>query len=75
MPQAVAVTRQTDGHQYIANESRLIRRIRRRWPEPRSQQLEVVVKRRSPATASGTSAHWWTDAVGYQVYLRSFARF
>ncbi|WP_420446238.1 alpha-amylase family glycosyl hydrolase [Candidatus Poriferisodalis sp.] len=31
------------------------------------------MKRRSPATASGTSAHWWTDAVGYQVYLRSFA--
>ena len=31
------------------------------------------MKRRNPTTASGTLQHWWTDAVGYQVYLRSFA--
>ncbi|WP_419551841.1 alpha-amylase family glycosyl hydrolase [Candidatus Poriferisodalis sp.] len=31
------------------------------------------MKRRSPTTAPGTLQRWWADAVGYQVYLRSFA--
>lgn len=31
------------------------------------------MKRSSPASAPGTLQRWWADAVGYQVYLRSFA--
>ena len=31
------------------------------------------MKRSSPASATGTLQRWWSDAVGYQVYLRSFA--
>ena len=31
------------------------------------------MKRCSPASSTGTLQRWWADAVGYQVYLRSFA--
>ncbi|WP_419922088.1 alpha-amylase family glycosyl hydrolase [Candidatus Poriferisodalis sp.] len=31
------------------------------------------MKRRTPASVPGTLKRWWADAVGYQVYLRSFA--
>ena len=31
------------------------------------------MKRCSPASGPDTQQRWWTDAVGYQVYLRSFA--